>query len=137
MSGSAKIDSSTLDDQIAVAALDTEYQAAVQRNDAAAMDRLLADDFVLITGTGRVITKADLVEDARKRNVIYERQDDSQQVVRVWGDTAVITALLWVKGTEKGAPFEYKLWFSDVYLRTEGGWKYTFAQASARAAVQL
>lgn len=134
MSASANIDSSTLADQQAVAALDTEYQAAVQRNDMAAMDRLLADDFVLITGAGRVISKADLLEDARSGNVIYERQDDSQQVVRVWGDTAVITALLWVKGAEKGAPFEYKLWFSDVYLRSEGGWKYTFAQASARVA---
>lgn len=135
MSASANIDSSTIADQQAVAALDTEYQAAVQRNDVAAMDRLMADDFVLITGAGRVITKADLLEQARNRERIFERQEDSQQVVRVWGDTAVITALLWVKGTEKGAPFEYKLWFSDVYLRTEAGWKYTFAQASARVAL--
>lgn len=65
MSASANIDSSTLADQQAVAALDTEYQAAVQRNDVAAMDRLLAGDFVLITGAGRVITKADLLQDAR------------------------------------------------------------------------
>ncbi len=135
MSVSAKFDLSALDDRTVVAALDAEYQAAVQKNDAATMDRLLADDFVLITGTGCVITKADLLEEARNRNVIYERQDDSDQAVRVWGDTAVITALLWVKGAEKGKPFEYKLWFSDVYLRTEAGWKYTFAQASARVPV--
>ena len=34
-----------------VSALDTEYQAAVQRNDADAVDRILADDFVLVTGS--------------------------------------------------------------------------------------
>ena len=33
-------------DRAAVAALDTEYQAAVARNDAATMSRILADDFV-------------------------------------------------------------------------------------------
>jgi ketosteroid isomerase-like protein len=132
MTPSAKIDASALEDQNAVAALDTEYQAAVQRNDAATMDRLLADDFVLVTGTGRVVTKSDLLVEARSHDVIYERQEDSDPVVRVWGDTAVITALLWSKGTDKGKPFEYKLWFSDTYIRTPTGWKYAFAQASMR-----
>jgi ketosteroid isomerase-like protein len=126
---------STTADQAIVAALDTEYQAAVQRNDAAAMDRLLADDFALVTGTGRVITKAELLEEARSSRRIFERQEDSRQVVRVWGDTAVITAELWAKGTENGAPFDYKLWFSDTYVRTGAGWKYVFAQTSVRAPV--
>ena len=48
-----------------VAALDTEYQASVKRNDAAGMDRILADDFVLVTGRGQVYTKADLLRSAR------------------------------------------------------------------------
>jgi ketosteroid isomerase-like protein len=135
MTPSVKIDASALDDRQAVAALDTEYQAAVQRNDAATMDRLLADDFALVTGTGRVFTKADLLAEARSQNVVYERQEDTDQVVRVWGDTAVITALLWVKGADKGKPFEYKLWFSDTYIRTPAGWKYAFAQASMRLPV--
>ena len=39
-----------------VAKLDTEYQAAVKANDVAAMDRILADDMVLITGRGNVFT---------------------------------------------------------------------------------
>ena len=40
-------------DRAAVAALDTKYQAAVKANDATTMDRILADDFVLITGKGK------------------------------------------------------------------------------------
>jgi ketosteroid isomerase-like protein len=135
MTPSAKISASTTADREIVAALDAEYQAAVQRNDAATMDRLLADDFVLVNGTGRVFTKADLLAEARSQDVIYERQEDTDQAVRVWGDTAVITALLWVKGAGKGKPFEYKLWFSDTYIRTPAGWKYAFAQASTRLPV--
>ena|SRR6185295_8343443 len=114
-----------------VAALDTAYQAAVERNDAEAMDRILADDFVLVVGRGATFTKADLLAQAREKTVIYEHQEDTQQTVRVWGrDTAVVTALLWIKGTKEGKPIERKLWFSDTYVRTPSGWRYVFGQAS-------
>jgi ketosteroid isomerase-like protein len=113
-----------------VAALDTQYQAAVEKNDVAVMDRILADDFVLVTGSGKIYTKRDLLDEARSGRIQYERQDDSSQTVRVWGDTAVITAKLWAKGTEGGKPFEYTLWFSDTYVRTPIGWQYVFAQSS-------
>ena len=38
------------------------------------------------------------------------------------------------KGTQKAdsSKFEYKLWFSDTYVRTKGGWRYAFGQASLR-----
>ena len=113
-----------------VADLDTQYQLAVKNHDAAAMDRILADDFVLVTGRGTAFTKTDLLNDARSSRTVYEHQEDTEQTVRVWGDTAVVTALLWVKGTEDTKPFEYKLWFSDTYARTAGGWRYVFGQAS-------
>ena len=44
------------EDKAAVAALDTQYQAAVKANDAATMDRILADDFVLVTGRGKTVS---------------------------------------------------------------------------------
>ena len=115
-----------------VAALDTEYQAAVKNNDAATMDRILADDFILVTGRGNVYNKTDLLDTAKNKDVIYEHQEDTQQTVRVWGDTAVITALIWQKGLNQGVPFDDHLWFSDTYVRTPDGWKYVFGQASIR-----
>lgn len=130
MTLAARADASSAEDQKIVAALDTEYQAAVKRNDVATMDRILADDFVLITGQGKSFTKADLLAEARSGDYVYERQDELEQTVRVWGDTAVVTALLWVKGTHKGEPFDYKLWFSDTYVRTPEGWRYVLGQAA-------
>ena len=118
------------EDEKAVAALDTQYQAAVAKNDAAGMDRILADDFVLVTGRGTAFTKADLLKEARSASTVYEKQEDTQQKVRVWGDTAVVTALLWIKGTREGKAIDYKLWFSDTYVRTPSGWRYVFGQAS-------
>jgi len=115
-----------------IAALDTEYQAAVKNNDTPTMDRILADDFILVTGRGKVYTKTDLLDTAKNKDINYEHQEDSEQTVRVWGDTAVITALLWQKGTFRGQPFDDHLWFSDTYVRTPDGWRYVFGQASIR-----
>src|SRR5205814_5128155 len=75
---------SSVDDEKAVAALDTEYQAAVKNNDVPTMDRILADDFVLVTGLGKTHSKRDLLEEARSKGMQYERQEDSQRKVRVW-----------------------------------------------------
>src|SRR5882724_5477868 len=126
------LNASSEEDVKTVAALDTKYQAAVKSNDAAAMDQILADDFVLVTGHGKVYNKADLIDSARKKEITYERQEEEPgtQKVRVWGDTAVVTALLWIKSVQEGKPADYKLWFSDTYIRTPTGWRYVFGQAS-------
>jgi len=128
----SELNASPEDDAKTVAALDTKYQAAVKANDAATMDHILADDFILVTGRGKVFSKADLIDSARKKEVTYERQDEEPgtQKVRVWGDTAVVTALLWIKSVQEGKPADYKLWFSDTYVRTPLGWRYVFGQAS-------
>ena len=118
------------DDAKTVATLETQYQAAVKNNDAATMDRILADDFVVVLGSGKTYTKADLLSLARTRRVLYEHQESSDQSVRVWGDTAVVTAKLWLKGLDEGKPLDYHVWFSDTYVRTPSGWRYVHGQAS-------
>jgi ketosteroid isomerase-like protein len=132
MSGAAA--ASPEEDRRAVAALDTEFQAAVKHHDAATIDRIQHPDMVLVLGDGRVFTKADHVQAAREKKIVYEIQDEEPgtQVVRVHGDTAVVTALLRLKGTSEGAAFDRRLWFSDTYVRTPAGWKYFFGQASLR-----
>jgi hypothetical protein len=120
-----------------IAALDTEYQAAVERNDWQVMDRILHPQFTLILGNGTVVSRAELIDEARKGDIVYEKQVEmpGTQSVRMYGnDTAVVTALLWLKFQRKGTQKQqdYKLWFSDTYVRTSDGWKYAFGQASMR-----
>ncbi|MEQ1820136.1 MAG: nuclear transport factor 2 family protein [Terricaulis sp.] len=120
-------------DRAAVAALDTEYQAAVERNDAEGMARILHSEMILVVGRGAVFTREDLLQAARDESYVYERQveEPGTQVVRLYGeDTAVVTALLWLKGSGPDGPFDRRLWFSDTYVRTPEGWRYAFGQAS-------
>jgi hypothetical protein len=108
------------EDRRAVSALDTQFQAAVKNNDAEGMGRILADDYILVLSSGKTQTKADLLNEAREGKTTYERQEDTNQTVRLWGDTAVVTA----------KSFDVKLWFSDTYVRSPAGWKYVFGQAA-------
>ena len=64
LSAATDLNASSEEDAKTVAALDTKYQAAVKANDAATMDQILAEDFVLVTGRGSVFSKADLLDSA-------------------------------------------------------------------------
>lgn len=131
ISGAAHADPA--EDIRAVAALDTAYQAAVERNDAEAMAAILHKDMILVLGDGSVHTGADLVNWARTRRIVYEHQveDEGTQTVRLYGpDTAVVTARLYIKAMRANTPIEFRLWFTDTYVRTAEGWRYAFGQAS-------
>ena len=134
MTASASASASPQDDRRIVAELDTAYQAAVERNDAAAMANILHDDMILVVGAGSVYSREDLLRSARDKDATYEKQveDEGTQTVRLYGpDTAIVTARLWLKGAYKdGKAFDRKLWFSDTYVRTPKGWRYAFGQSS-------
>lgn len=119
-------------DHDVVAELDRSYQAAVKRNDAAAMDRIFHPDFQLVIGTGRRSNREELLREARSGAVAYELQDEEpgSQTVLVSGNTAIVTAKLRIKASVKGKPLDETLWFSDTYVRTPRGWRYFFGQAS-------
>jgi ketosteroid isomerase-like protein len=114
----------------AVVALDIEYQAAVERNDETTIARILADDFTLVTGAGKRYSKGDLIAEARSGETVYEIQRASERSAKAWGDTAVVTALLHAKGRAEGKAFEYRVWYSDTYVRFADGWRYVFGQSS-------
>lgn len=122
-----------LSDAEKVAALDTAYQAAVERNDADTMAKILHEDMILVVGAGAVYTRDDLLQAARNEDFIYEHQveDEGTQTVRLYGkNTAIVTARLYIKAMRGDTPVEKRLWFSDTYVRTKDGWRYAFGQAS-------
>lgn len=117
-----------------IADIDTAYQAAVERNDADAMAKILHEDFILVLGTGETYTREDLLRSAREAEFVYDAQveDPGTQTVRLYGDdTAIVTARLHFRATTKtGETVDRRLWFSDTYVRTPDGWRYAFGQAS-------
>src|SRR5229473_640058 len=88
--------------------LEREARDASVHRDAAFAERTLADDYVAITPLGQVITKADTVAARRSGQLRYDSIDVSDMVVRVYGNTAVVTAR--AEGSKRQGPGRRVQW---------------------------
>jgi hypothetical protein len=112
--------------------LDLERQAkeAAVHRDPAFSQRILADDYVAITPLGQVITKADTVAARRSGQLRYDSIEISDIMVRVYGNTAVVTARAAVKGIDLGEEFNGSYRFTRVWVRRSGRWLAASYQAT-------
>ena len=101
------------------------YDKALIEQDAAAFDRLLADEYTVTLPNGKVLTKAEVVANAKSGIVKYEADKTKSDSVkaRVFGDTALVTGLWTEKGTSAGKDFDGTLQYTLVFLKRDGAWK--------------
>jgi len=112
--------------------VDMERQAkeASLHRDADFSARTLADDYVAITPLGQVTTKKDSISARRSGQRRYEAMNVSDMVVRVYGDTAVVTARAEVKGNQLGEDFSGPYRYTRVWVRRNGHWQTVSYQAT-------
>ena len=87
--------------------VDMERQAkeATLRRDVDFTQRTLAEDYVAVTPLGTVTTKQDAVSARKSGQLRYEAMNVTDMVVRIYGDTAVVTARADVRGHQLGEDF--------------------------------
>ena len=112
--------------------VDMERQAreASIHRDAEFSQRTLAEDYVAITPLGQVTTKQDTVSARKNGQLNYDTIDVSDMVVRVYGDTAVVTARADVKGHQLGEDFSGPYRYTRVWVRHAGHWQAVSYQAT-------
>jgi ketosteroid isomerase-like protein len=122
-----------VEDQAAIREiLDMERQAkeASLRRDADFTKRTLAEDYVAITPMGQVTTKQDQVSARKSNQLRYDTINITDMVVRVYGDTAVVTARADVKGHQLGEDFSGPYRYTRVWVRRSGHWQSVSYQAT-------
>ena len=92
--------------------------------------RTLAEDYVAISPLGQVTTKQDTVSARKSNQLRYEAINVSDMVVRVYGDTAVVTARADVKGHQLGEDFSGPYRYTRVWVRRTGHWQAVSYQAT-------
>jgi ketosteroid isomerase-like protein len=92
--------------------------------------RTLADDYVAITPLGQVTTKGETISARRSGQLRYEAMNVTDMVVRVYGDTAVVTARADVKGHQLGEDFSGPYRYTRVWVRRNGQWQTVSYQAT-------
>lgn len=117
-------------DKAALERLEGDWNAAHVRGDADALERLLADDVVIVVPGMRVITKADAVGMFTSGRMKFERFETSETKFRVYDATAIVTGRLRRTRAPADAKVEDDWRFTKVYLRRVGRWQVVSFQAS-------
>jgi ketosteroid isomerase-like protein len=102
-----------------------EYGEMIRRGDAAAIERILADEYLYTDEKGKVKNKAEDLATYKNREYKIESVENSDQKVRVIGNNAAIeTANFRVKGTGKdGKPFDNTYRYTTTWVWRGGRWQ--------------
>jgi hypothetical protein len=98
--------------------------------DAAALDRLWADDTQVIVPNMPPMTKSRSLAFAKSGRMQFQRYETSGIKVRLYGDAAVVTGRLRRTRTISGKQIEDDWRFAKTYTRESGNWRVVLFQAS-------
>jgi hypothetical protein len=110
--------------------LEMQWRQAQLDNDVALMDRLLADDYIGISASGIIETKAEALALRRAGTLHITQLDLNDLKVRIYNDTAVVTSRADVAGTNGASDISGKYRYTRVYNKRFGQWKIVSFEAS-------
>jgi len=110
----------------------SDLGAALSKNDVAALDKIYADDYTLVTATGDVATKAQRLDAIKSGDLKFENVSFSNVKVRTYGDTAVAIVDSTGKNTVKGKTSDTNYRVTFVANKTKDGWRLVSAHLVSR-----
>jgi ketosteroid isomerase-like protein len=111
--------------------LEEAWRNAVLKSNTAAMDALLADDYMAITSSGTLQTKDEALANLRSGRVHFTVLDISDRKVRFYGTTALVTSLAEVQAATAEGDISGSYRYTRVYVRdARGKWKIVSFEAS-------
>ena len=117
--------------------LEDTWRNALLKSNAAAMDALLADDYMAITASGTLQTRDEALASLRSGQTHITTLNISDRKVRFYRTTALVTFLARVKGTVGGRDISGNYRYTHVYVRDDkGNWKVASFEANKIREVQ-
>ena len=100
-----------------------EWDRAMVENDAEAIGRYMADDWTIFGSDGSMSDKASFLGLVKSGTLSHDVMESEDLRVRVYGDTAVVTARGVSGGKYQGQAFREVEQSSNVFVRQEGQWR--------------
>ena len=117
-------------DQDILIQLEHDWDAAFHRHDAAFIDRILADEFIVTYDNGvRADRKVEL-ELAKSLNENIESSSLDEFIVKEFGNTAVVWFTLHLVGPINGQRVQNDYRFTDVFVLRDGRWQCVSSQST-------
>jgi ketosteroid isomerase-like protein len=111
------------DQEKSVLQAERDLAMVYQESDADGIARGVMEDYTLTNSRGKITTRADDIEEAKKVDPKYEIFENHDMKVRVHGDTAVVTGTTHTKGISGGKPFDAEFQFTDTFVKDSGRWR--------------
>jgi len=119
----AAVTASAAQDASRVLAMENAWNHAELRNDAAAVQLLLADDFVMTVAEGTLYNKQQIVDSVRDKSYRPDLLQSTDMVLHAHGSTVIVTGAYHEKGIDKGKPWERRGRFTDTWMFLDGRWQ--------------
>lgn len=104
-------------------AAEQEVAKALLANDADAVGRLLADDWIVVSTYGGMADRDAFLGVIKSGQFTRKTMELSDIRVKLYGNTAVVTSKLHTSGMIMGRPFDVPERQTDVLVWKDGGWK--------------
>lgn len=107
--------------QSKIIALEQAFKVlAYQNKDTKTINSILDDNFVLVNEHGGLQTRAEFLLFVHSADSLSYKA--GAMIVKLHGETAVVTGLYELKGVIKGKPFRHQGRFVDTWLQKSGQW---------------
>ena len=103
--------------------LENEFAEAIVKNNLEGIGRLVTDDWIIIDPNGEIVDRARFFEVIRSGALTHDMMESEDFRVRVYGDSAVVTAVTRAKGKFMGQDFNTQERATDVFVKRDGRWQ--------------
>ena len=124
----AQADTSSV--EMTLTKMERDWAQAGMKNDVAAVDKIVADDWVGIDSDGNAMTKAEAIAEMKSGSMTIQSYEFGPMKVRVFANTAVVTGSDTEKSTYKGKDSSGKYVWTDVYVMRDGRWQAVASQGT-------
>jgi ketosteroid isomerase-like protein len=103
--------------------LENEFAEAIVNNNLEGIGRLVTDDWIIIGPDGEIVDRARFFEVIKSGALTHDMMESEDLRVRVYGDSAVVTALTRTRGKFMGQDFSTQERATDVFVKRDGQWQ--------------
>jgi ketosteroid isomerase-like protein len=111
----------------------SHWFGALVDGDTDTLERLLADDWTFYHPYGGFGGKADYIEAIRSRQLRYHSTNAEEPLIRLYGQTAIVTGQVDIWFSGEGEPELERLYYTAVYGWFSPGWRMLAWHATLRA----
>ena len=111
-----------------LAKLEAEFANAIVKNIPEEIRQFVSDDWIIINADGGIIDRQRFLEVIKSGTLTHEMMESDDIRVRVYGDSAVVSAITRSKGKFMGQEFTTHERSTDVFVRRDGRWRCVLTQ---------